>query len=207
MISMYIGSGDTTQLLSGVHTKGHHKLLRRFVSGVKPYYNAKASPIDALRTGAIIEERYELILSDNYYPQVKAICEQQNVLTCSIDFAKIEKGKVVDFQELKSCSFNDFLEFEKFRNNPEKGVEYIKKKYKNNYRQLQEQLLCTGLESAEIVFVVVYTYDDEINYNRDIKENEIIKFRIQRDETVIKMLLDKSNIFQQIKNTYHEQTN
>jgi len=202
MKSMYIGSGDVTALLSGLQTKGHHKLLSRFVSDQKPYYNAKASPIDALRTGAIIEERYGLILPDDYYPQVKAICKNQDVLKCSLDFAKMSKGKIVDFQELKSCSFNDFLSFEKFREDHSGGVNYIKKKYKNNYNQVQEQLLCTGLYSAEIVFVVVYTYDDEVNYNRDIKENEVIKFRIERDETVISKLLDRSNIFQQIKNTY-----
>lgn len=202
MKSMYIGSGDVLALLAGLQTKAHQKLLRRFVSNEKPYYNAKASPIDALRTGAIIEDRYGLILPDNYYPQFKVICEIQDVLTCSLDFAKLEKGNIVDFQELKSCSFNDFLEFENYRTNLDKGIEYIKKRYKSNYNQVQEQLLCTSLDSAELVFVAVYTYEDEINYNREIKENEIIKFRIKRDEQVISKIIERSNIFQIIKDAY-----
>lgn len=76
MNTMYIGSGDTTALLAGLNTETHYKLLRRFVSGVKPYYNARASPIDALRTGAILEERYLLTLPDNYYAQYLARCEE-----------------------------------------------------------------------------------------------------------------------------------
>ena len=203
MKSMYIGSGDVAALLAGLQTKTHQKLLKRFVSNEKPYYNAKASPIDALRTGAIIEDRYGLLLPDDYYPQYKAVCEIQDVLTCSLDFAKLEKGNIVDFQELKSCSFNDFLEFENYRNDSKKGIDYIKKRYKSNYNQIQEQLLCTGLDSAELVFVAVYTYEDEVNYNRDIKENEIIKFRIKKDQDVIVKIIDRSNIFQTIKDAYN----
>ena len=69
MKSMYIGSGDVHALLMGRNTDGHQKLLRRFVSGEKPRYNAKASPIDALRTGAILEERYFITLGENFYSQ------------------------------------------------------------------------------------------------------------------------------------------
>jgi len=36
------------------------------------------------------------------------------------------KRKIINFEELKSCSFNDFLAFEKFRNDSLGGVEYIK---------------------------------------------------------------------------------
>ena len=47
--TMYIGSGDVHALMSGKNTKSHIALMQRFVSGIKPYYNAFASPIDALR--------------------------------------------------------------------------------------------------------------------------------------------------------------
>jgi len=202
MKTMYIGSADVLALLSGLQTKTHHKLLKRFVSDKKPYYNAKASPIDALRTGAIIEERYGLITPDDFYPQFVKVYEKMDVLKCSLDFAQIEGGKVINFEELKSCSFNDFLEFEKFRDDPNAGIDYIRKRYKANYNQVQEQLLCTELDSAYIVFVAVYTYDDEINYHRDIKPNEIIKFKIKRDEEVISKIINRAEIFQTIKNIY-----
>ncbi|EXZ16759.1 hypothetical protein M067_4894, partial [Bacteroides fragilis str. J-143-4] len=39
--TMYIGSGDVHALLSGKNTKSHISLMQRFVSGEKPYYNAK----------------------------------------------------------------------------------------------------------------------------------------------------------------------
>ena len=146
MKSNYIGSGDIVNLLAGLQTKSHQKLLKRFVSDETPNYNAKASPIDALRTGAIIEERYGLILPDDYYPQVKATCKEMDVFKCSLDFAQMKAGKIVDFEEVKSCSFTDFLNFEDFRNDEEKGIEYIKKKYKANYNQVQQQLLCTGFK-------------------------------------------------------------
>ena len=61
MKTMYIGSGDIKSLMSGKSTQAHLSLLRRFVSDVKPFYNAKASPIDACRIGAILEDRYLLI--------------------------------------------------------------------------------------------------------------------------------------------------
>ena len=65
----YIGSGDVHALMMGKDTKGHLALMQRFVSDVIPYYNAKASPIDALRTGAILEDRYFLTLPDGYFCQ------------------------------------------------------------------------------------------------------------------------------------------
>jgi len=202
MKTMYIGSGDVAALLAGLHTKTHHNLLKRFVSDRKPHYNAKASPIDALRTGAIIEDRYGLILPNDFYPQVVKVYDKMDVLKCSLDFAQMANGKIINFEELKSCSFNDFLAFEKFRNDSLGGVEYIKKRYKANYNQVQEQLLCTGLDSAFIVFVAVYTYDDDVNYTRNIKANEVIKFSIKRDETVMSKIIERAEIFQQIKNNY-----
>lgn len=202
MISMYIGSGDVVNLLAGFQTKSHQKLLQRFVSNEIPYYNSLASPIDALRTGAILEERYAEILPEDYYPQIKKVSEEMNVFKCSLDFAKLKKGKIIDFDELKTCSFTDFIELEPFRDDPQTGIDYIKKKYKGYYNQVQEQLFCTGLESANMVILAVYSYDDEENYNREIQVNEFIKFRIYRDEKVISLIKERGKIFQEIKNIY-----
>lgn len=193
MKSLYIGSGDIAPFLSGVRTQGFQKLLRRFVSDELPNYNALASPIDALRTGAILEKRYLEILPDDYYIQCKETCKEYDVLKCSIDFGKYNKGKIVDFDELKTCNFDDFLTIKT------KGIDYIKKSYKNNYRQVQFQLLCSGLDSANLVFLVVYSYDDEENENRVIQENEHIKFRIERDEEIVSKIKDRAEFFQNIK--------
>lgn len=92
--TMYIGSGDIHALMSGKNTKSHIALMQRFVSGIKPYYNAFASPIDALRTGAILENRYLLTLPENYFTQYVVKSNDMDVFKCSIDFAKIEKGNL-----------------------------------------------------------------------------------------------------------------
>jgi integrase len=197
MRSMYIGSGDCASLLAGLKTQAHINLLRRFVSGEIPYYNALASPIDALRTGAILEDRFFLTLPDDYYPQYKVINQEQDVLKSSLDFAKIEKGEVVDFIELKSVSFYDFLEIT--------DIDYIKKKYKNYYNQVQFQLYCTGLESAELCFLCVYSYDDNENRVREINtEMDTKRFTIERDEKVINKIKERAEIFQKLKNLYHD---
>ena len=162
MKSMYIGSGEIAALLAKKNTLAYKRLLQRFVSDEKPYYNAKASPINALRTGAILEDRYFLFLDNNFYSQCKVTSKDFDILTCTLDFAKYNAGDIVEFQELKTCQFDDFL---KLQNS---DIEYIKKYYKNNYNQVQHQLLCTGLDEATLVFLVVYEYDDEVNYNRDI---------------------------------------
>ncbi|MEG1950852.1 MAG: hypothetical protein RR137_10890 [Odoribacter sp.] len=203
MKSMYIGSGDTTFLLMGKNSTSHQNLLRRFVSDVVPYYNAKASPIDALRTGAILEERYMQILPDDYYPQYKVISKDMDVFKCSLDFAKLNNGNVVDFDEMKTCNFDDFLLFEQFRDDEkDEAIEFIKKKYKHYYNQVQEQLYCTDLYSANIVFVVVYSYEDFINEARDIQPNEYIRFRINRDENVINKIKQCGLPFQYLKDFY-----
>ena len=201
---MYIGSGDVGSLMAGLNTKAQINLLKRFVSDEIPYYNAKASPIDALRTGAILEDRYQLILDDSYYPQCKSISKEMDVFKCSLDFAKIQNSVIVDFDELKTCSFTDFLNLEPFRNDNKSGVDYIKKKYKKYYNQVQQQLYCTELNSANMVLLAVYSYVDEENYIRDIKSNEYIKFRIDRDETVIEKIKERGFIFQQLKDYYIE---
>ena len=196
MKSMYIGSSDTPSLLAKKSSKSYGNLLRRFVSDQKPYYNAKASPIDALRTGAILEDRYGLILPDDYYSQYKCTSNDINVLRSSIDFAKLYKGSILDFDELKTCQFDDYLNIQ------DADIEYIKKNYRNNYLQIQQQLLCSGLDRANLVFLAVYSYEDEINEVRNIKENEFVKIRISQDAEVIDRIIERAKIFQQIKSDY-----
>ncbi|WP_293666527.1 hypothetical protein [uncultured Parabacteroides sp.] len=202
MNTMYIGSGDVVALMSKKDSQSHISLLRRFVSGIKPYYNARASPIDALRTGAILEDRYLLVLPDNYFAQYVCVSEEMNVFKCSLDFAKIEKGTVVDFDELKSVYLSDYLEFEQHKENPDALLAYVKKKYKHYYYQVQEQLFCTKLSECNLVFLSVTTYDDDENLRREIQPNEYIKVRILRDEKVIREIKDRGVIFQQIKDCY-----
>lgn len=204
MISMYIGSGDVSSLLAGLNTQAYQKLLQRFVSNEKPNYNAKASPIDALRTGAILEERYFLTLPDEYYQQYPVVCKDMDVLKASIDFAKLDNGKVIDFDELKTCNFDDYLLLQTAHS--EGNLDYVKKNYKANYNQIQEQLLCSGLSEANLVFLVVYSYDDEENMNRNIKPNEFIKFRIKEDKDVMLQIVKRAEIFQKIKD-YHTKNN
>ena len=203
MKSMYLGSGDVANLMTGMQTKSQANLMRKFVSDDIPYYNAKASPIDAFRAGAILEERYGLILSDAYYPQVRKKSTEMDVFRCSLDFAKIENSKIVDFEELKTVNFNDFIDnLEPLRNDHAAGIELIKKTYKKYYNQIQQQLYCTELDSATMTFLAVYSYEDEVNYTRDIKTNEYIKFRIQRDEDVIAKIKSRGALYQQIKDAF-----
>lgn len=203
MNTLYIGSGDISALLAGKHTEAHQKLLRRFVSGEIPYYNAKSSPIDACRTGAILEDRYLLTLPNNYFTQVKVVSKEMDVFKCSLDFAKIEGGEVVDFDELKSISINDFIELNYISDYDELVME-VRKKYKHYYNQVQEQLYCTGLNEANLVFLAVYSYNDEENYNRDIQPNEVLKVRIYRDDEIIATIKERGKIFQQIKDCYND---
>jgi hypothetical protein len=189
-------------LLSGINSEAHKKLLQRFVSDEKPFYNAIASPIDALRTGAILEDRYLSILDDSYYPQYKCSSKEMDVLMCTIDFAKIENGVIVDFDELKTCNFSDFLKFESIKENKDLLFKHVLKNFKKNYEQIQEQLYCSELESANLVYLAVYSYIDEENQQREIKSNEFIKVRINRDEKVIEQIKQRADIFQKIKDVY-----
>lgn len=201
--TMYIGSGDVHALMSGKESKSHISLMQRFVSGIKPNYNAYASPIDALRTGAILENRYLLTLPDNYFTQYVVESEEMDVFKCSLDFAKIEKGILVDFDELKTISISDYLEFiEPIKNDNNALIDYIRKKHKSYYNQVQEQLYCTKLESCNLVFLSVTSYDDDYNWNRMINPNEYCKVRIHRDEESISRIIERGLIFQQIKNFY-----
>lgn len=202
MISMYIGSGDTTALLSGRTTKGHIELLRRFVSGVVPYYNALASPIDALRTGAILEDCFYLTLPDGWYQQVKVECSEMDCLRSSLDFARLDGGLVTEFIEFKSVYFTDYLDIEALVNDPEAALKFIRKTYKNYYNQIQQQLLCSGLDRAKLVFVCVYEYDDNINIAREIVERDYLTFIIERDDVVIARIRQAAEPFQILKDIY-----
>lgn len=200
-MNLVIGSGDISALMAGKNTVAFQNLLRKFVAAEKPFYNALASPVDALRTGAILEKRYLALLPDNYMVQYKVTNPEMDVFTSSIDFAKIEGGKIVDFDELKSMYFADFVELiEPIRNGDYMDV--IKKKFKKYYNQVQIQLFCSGLDSANLVFIPVYSYNDEDNELREIKANEVAKFRIYRDEEVINTIREKAVLFQTIKDYF-----
>lgn len=198
--SMYIGSGDVSSLLAGLNTESHQKLLRRFVSGEIPYYNAKNSPIDACRTGAILEDRYFQVLDDGWYPQFKVVSNEMDVLRASLDFARLEYGNVVAIQELKCIEFDDFRSLCDSSNK----LEYVKKKYKIYYNQVQEQMYCSNLDNVTMTFVSVYSYDDNVNKVRDIQENEIEKVIITRDESVISLIKERAKPFQMLKDIYNK---
>lgn len=203
MKSMYIGSGDVAALLSGKETITHRKLLQRFVSDDIPSYNAKSSPIDQFRTGAILEDRFYAILDDSYLPQYKIEHKIFNVCKSTLDFAKIENMKATDFIELKSVFVTDYMEINMYRDTPDcEYLPFLKRKYKHNYEQVQYQLLCTELHEANICYLEVQTYDDEVNRTRDIQPDEYIMFRITRDDSVINSIRERLTPFQNLKDYY-----
>lgn len=202
---MYIGSGDVHALMMGKDTKGHLSLLQRFVSDDIPYYNAKASPIDALRTGAILEDRYLQILPDDYFVQYVVRSDEMDVFKCSLDFARINDGRVVDFDELKTISFNDYIDqVQPIRDDNDALLAYLRKKHKAYYYQVQEQLFCTHLDACNLVFLSVLSYDDAENEVRDIKPNEYCRVRVPRDEKAISEIKERGRIFQQLKDYYNK---
>jgi len=203
-MNLTIGSGDISALMSGIHTKGFGDLMRKFVDEYKPYYNALASPIDALRTGAILEQNYLKLLSDDYFIQYKVTNKEMDVFTSSIDFAKINGGKVIDFDEMKTIHFSDYigLIIPMLGLDEKAQKEMILKNFKKYYYQVQVQLFCAELESANLVFVSVDSYNDEENFAREIQENECSKFRVYRDEKIISEITKKGEIFQTIKNYF-----
>lgn len=203
-MNLVIGSGEVKKILMDKSSKGYQEFLQKFVSNEKVNYNSFASPIDALRTGAILESRYLLTLPENYYCQYKSTFPEMDVFTSSIDFAKIEVGKIVDFDELKTIWLTDFLELiQPLKNkNQKEQTDFLKKKFKDNYEQLQCQLMCSELENANLVFLSVESYVDEVNKNRIIKKTDYVKFRIERDETVISKIKSRGQIFQLIKNNF-----
>lgn len=195
--SMYIGSGDTAALLANKTSKAHASLMQRFVSGVIPYRNSLNSPIDALRAGAILESRYISVLPGNYLAQYYVQCPEMDVLSCHLDFAKVENGKVIDFIELKTCSLFDFVEIVETE-------EYIIKKYKHYYWQVQQQLLCTGLSRGRIRFVARESENDEDNYSRVFSIDEHKEVIIKRNEDIIILIKQRAEIYQHIKNYFME---
>ena len=203
-MNLTIGSGDITALMAGNHTKAYQDLWRKFTADGKPYYNALASPIDALRAGAILEDRYLLTLPNDYFIQHKVTSKEMDVFTSSLDFARIEKGIVSDFDELKTIYFPDFIDkIEPYRNaSPSDCISMIKKEFKKYYQQVQIQLYCSGLSSAYLVFLSVMSYDDDENNARIIQPNEYIKFRIYRDEEVISSITNRGLIFQKVKDNF-----
>lgn len=203
MKSMYIGSGDIVALMSGITTETHRKLLRRFVSDEIPHYNAKKSPIDAFRAGAILEDRFYLSLGDNYLPQYKIINPQMDVCKATLDFAVVEHNKVTDFIELKTAFANDYLDINMYRNaSEEEYLQFILKHYKHNYEQVQYQMFCSELNSCTLCYLEVQTYDDEENFKREITPDEYTPFIIHRNENVINKIKERACIFQEIKNYY-----
>ena len=203
-MNLTIGSGDVAALMAGKNTKTFGDLMRKFVDENKPYYNALASPIDALRTGAILEKNYLLTLDDDYFTQYKVQNNEMDVFVSSLDFAKISGGAVVDFDELKTISLPDFIDLVeplKYLSNSEQIV-VIKKKFKKYYEQVQIQLFCSNLDSANLVFLSVDSYVDEVNFNRVIEQKDYAKFRISKDSEIIEKIKEKGIIFQTIKDYF-----
>lgn len=203
IVSTYIGSGDVAAMMAGKDSKAYLSLMQRFVSNEIPVRNAKESPIDALRTGAILEERFFLTLDDSWFCQYFVQSNEMDVFKATLDFAQLEKGEVVDFIELKSINFDDYITMvEPIKNDNAALVDYLKKKHKAYYYQIQEQLYCTGLERAHLCFLSVISYDDKENYARDIKENEYTKVLVERDDEVIDAIKQRGEIFQSIKDNF-----
>lgn len=200
MKSMYLGSADTPALLADVQTKANQALLRRFVSGCTPVYNALASPIDALRTGAILEERMAEIVED-YLPQFRVIDEEMNVFRATLDFAHLEGGEVINFIEQKTIWWEEFAELMEAK---EQGreLDYILKNRKHEFQQVQQQIMCTGVNFGTMRFVSVYTYDDDVNRTRDIQPYEWTDVVIRPDDKIIKAIRRRGEIFQKIKDEY-----
>lgn len=203
-MNLRVGSGDIKHLMMGKDTAGFKDLLRRFLSDDTPNYNALASPIDACRTGAILEQKYAEILPDGYYSQYKVTSKELDVMTSTLDFAHLVNGAVDDFDELKTLHLYDFLEtIEPLRNEPEPVyLPVIKKLFKAYYNQIQAQLFCADIDSANLVFLAVSSYEDEYNYNRAIQPNDFLKFRISKDEDAINNIKERVVIFQTIKDYF-----
>ena len=105
---------------------------------------------------------------------------------------------------LKTIHFTDYISLvqpiiEKTENEQNQAILKAFKKY---YYQVQIQLFCSKLDSANLVFLAVDSYNDEENLLREIQENEYAKFRIYRNEAVINSILEKGKIFQIIKNYF-----
>lgn len=199
-----IGSGDVYRLMAGLNTQSYQSLLRQFVAENRPYYNAQASPIDALRTGSIIEERYTELVGADFFVQYKARCKEMDCFISTLDFAQLKDGEVINFEELKSIFITDFIDIVVPITDMsyDEYIQVIKKKFKKYYEQVQFQLLCTGLDSAILTFISISSYVDEENWTREIQGNEVAKFDIKRDEDVILKLKERGSFFQSIRDHF-----
>ena len=197
---LYIGSGDVHALMMGRTSAGYLRLLQRFVSGIIPHYNALASPIDALRTGAILEERFYQTLPFEWFPQYRVQSDEMDVFRASLDFAKLDEGRVVDFIELKTVNLDEYIEnIQPIVDDNDALLEFLKRKRPSYYNQIQEQMYCAGLDVAHLVFLSVTSYDDAENYTRDIKDNEYVMVTVPRDNDTINEIKEKGKLFQTIR--------
>lgn len=195
-----IGSGDIKDLLAGQNTKQHSKLWDKFLSDDRPHYNARNTPIDQLRTGAILEERYYDYLPDYYLAQGKITSKEMDVLTVTLDFSSTKSEY---FEELKSVYFDDFIILQKEQAKGYKSfLNFIKKRYSIYYNQIQSQLYATGYNIGCLTFIVVYSYVDADNLSREIKPNELIKIMVPKDKNVISDIKHRLTPFQQVKDFY-----
>ena len=198
--TLYIGSGDVHALMMGRTSAGYLRLLQRFVSGIVPHYNALASPIDALRTGAILEERFYQTLPFEWFPQYRVQSDEMDVFRASLDFAKLDEGRVVDFIELKTVNLDEYIEnIQPIVDDNDALLDFLKRKRPSYYNQIQEQMYCAGLDVAHLVFLSVTSYDDAENYARDIKENEYVMVTVPRDNDTINEIKEKGKLFQTIR--------
>lgn len=191
-----VGSGDIKMLMAkNKETKSYKSFLAKFFGIEQIKYNALASPIVQFRTGAILEQMYYRTLPLTWSCQERIQCKELPVLTVSLDFALVKNSKVIEFEELKTIDFFKLMDMQS------KCIDcdYIKKKHKDYYYQIQSQLLATDLEYATLIFLAVYTYDDIKNKTRKVKENELMRIKIPRDEKVIDEIKKELIIFQQIK--------
>ena len=200
LTTLYIGSGDVHALMMGRTSAGYLRLLQRFVSGIVPHYNALASPIDALRTGAILEERFYDTLPFGWFPQYRVQSDEMDVFRASLDFAKLDDGRVVDFIELKTVNLDEYIEnIQPIVDDNDALLEFLRRKRPSYYNQIQEQMYCAGLDVAHLVFLSVTSYDDAENYARDIKENEYVMVTVPRDNGTINEIKENGKLFQTIR--------
>lgn len=198
--TLYIGSGDVHALMMGRTSAGYLRLLQRFVSGIVPHYNALASPIDALRTGAILEERFYQTLPFEWFPQYRVQSDEMDVFRASLDFAKLDEGRVVDFIELKTVNLDEYIEnIQPIVDDNDALLEFLRRKRPSYYNQIQEQMYCAGLDVAHLVFLSVTSYDDAENYAREIKDNEYVMVTVPRDNDTINEIKEKGKLFQTIR--------
>lgn len=192
---MRIGSGNVKDLLQDTKTKGFKNLLIDFIKDEPQYRNALNSPIQQFRTGVILEEVMYKSMPDNYMAQVRVQSKEYDIMTCTLDFALLDKGKITYFVEMKTLNFDSFISLFSATNK----LDYVKKHYKSYYNQVQEQMLVTGLKTCTIMFVVVLSDDDNDNWNRVFKKGEKLDVVIPFDKKVGDKIIERIKFFQQIK--------